>query len=38
MIKKTERISYTIIIPNKPIKKGYKIFSINNEGYLYNYV
>ena len=37
MIKKTGRIYYIIIALGKPIKKGYKLFIIKNEGYLYNY-
>ena len=38
MIKETGRISYSTIVPGKPIKEGYKLFVIGDEGYLYNYV
>lgn len=37
MIKETRRTSHSTIAPGKPIKEGYKLFSIGDEGYLYNY-
>lgn len=37
MIKETGRTHHSTIAPNKPIKEGYKLFAIGNEGYLYNY-
>ena len=38
MIKKIERISYSIIALDKLIKEEYKLFIINNKGYIYSYV
>ena len=32
------RIYYSIIALDKLIKKKYKLFAINNKGYLYNYI
>ena len=37
IIKKTKRISYSIITLGKSIKEEYKLFAINNKKYLYNY-
>ena len=37
IIKETGRISHLTITPGKPIKEEYKLFTINDEGYLYNY-
>ena len=37
MIKETGRTSHSTIAPGKPIKEGYKLFAISDEGYLYNY-
>lgn len=37
MIKETGRTSHSTMAPNKPIKEGYKLFAIGDEGYLYNY-
>ena len=37
MIKETGRTHHSTIAPGKPIKEGYKLFAIGDEGYLYNY-
>ena len=37
MIKETRHTSHSTMAPGKPIKEGYKLFSIGDEGYLYNY-
>lgn len=37
MVKETGRTSHSTMAPGKPIKEGYKIFAIGDEGYLYNY-
>ena len=37
MIKETGRTSHSTMAPGKPIKEGYKLFAIGDEGYLYNY-
>lgn len=37
MIKETGRTHHSTIMQNKPIKEGYKLFAIGDEGYLYNY-
>ena len=37
MIKETGYIYYSTIAPGKLIKEGYKLFTISDKGYLYNY-
>ncbi|KAF6240902.1 hypothetical protein HO173_000694 [Letharia columbiana] len=37
MIKETGRTHHSTMAPGKPIKEGYKVFAIGDEGYLYNY-
>lgn len=37
MIKKTRRTHHSTMTPSKPIKEGYKLFAIDDEGYFYNY-
>ena len=37
MIKETGRTHYSTIAPGKPIREGYKVFAIGDEGYLYGY-
>lgn len=38
MVKETGRISHSTMASGKPIKEGYKLFIIGDEGYVYNYV
>lgn len=37
MIRETGRTHHFTQVSGKPISEGYKIFSIGDEGYLYNY-